>query len=81
MKWLSQKMMIVLFDVNVRIINEHLKNIIDTHELSGEATIRKFITVQTEGNREVSRNIDHYNLDAIVSIGYRVNSVWVDTQA
>ena len=72
--WLSQKMMAVLFDVAIPTINEHLKNIYDSSELIREATIRKFRTVQTEGNRDVSRNIEYYSLDAIISIGYRVNS-------
>ena len=72
--WLSQKMMAVLFDVNVRTINEHLKNIYEAGELSHEATIRNFRIVQTEGNREVSRSIEYYSLDAIISTGYRVNS-------
>lgn len=72
--WLSQKMMAVLFDVNVRTVNEHLINIYESKELSQEATIRNFRIVQTEGNREVTRTIDHYSLDAIISVGYRVNS-------
>ena len=73
--WLSQKLMAQLFDVDVRTVNEHLKNIYDQGELVSEATIRKFRIVQTEGNRNVSRNVDFYNLDAIISVGYRVNSV------
>ena len=73
--WLSQKMMASLFDVAVPTINEHLANIYAQGELSREATIRKFRTVQTEGGREVSRNIDFFNLDAIISVGYRVNSI------
>ena len=73
--WLSQKLMAVLFDVDVRTINEHLKNIYEQREVTPEATIRKFRIVQTEGSREVSRNIDFYNLDAIISVGYRVNSI------
>lgn len=72
--WLSQKMMAVLFDVGVPTINEHLKNIYDTGELTRKATIRKFRTVQTEGSRDVARNLDYYSLDAIISVGYRVNS-------
>ena len=52
-----------------------LKNIYDSGELQREATIRKFRTVQTEGSRQVARNVDFYNLDAIISVGYRVNSV------
>lgn len=73
--WLSQKLMAELFAVNVRTVNEHLKNIYDSGELQREATIRKFRTVQTEGSRQVARNVDFYNLDAIISVGYRVNSV------
>lgn len=73
--WLSQKLMAELFAVDVRTVNEHLKNIYDSGELQREATIRKFRTVQTEGSRQVARNIDFYNLDAIISVGYRVNSV------
>ncbi len=72
--WLSQKMMAALFDVTVPTISEHLKNIYESGELTREATIRKFLTVQTEGDREVSRTLDYYNLDAIISVGYRVNS-------
>lgn len=73
--WLSQKLMAQLFDVDVRTVNEHLKNIYKNNELQQEATIRNFRIVQTEGSREVSRNIDFYNLDVIISVGYRVNSV------
>jgi len=72
--WLSQKMMAALFDVTVPTINVHLKNIYESSELTRDATIRKFLTVQTEGDREVSRTLDYYNLDAIISVGYRVNS-------
>lgn len=73
--WLSQSQMAELFDKDVRTINEHAKNIYKEQELiSSEATIRKFRTVRQEGNRQVSREIDHYNLDMIISIGYRVNS-------
>jgi hypothetical protein len=56
-------------------VNEHLQNIYRQGEIKAEATIRKFRTVQTEGNRQVTRDIDFYNLDAIISIGYRVNSI------
>ncbi|BBE51874.1 hypothetical protein OYT1_ch2359 [Ferriphaselus amnicola] len=73
--WLTQKLMAALFDVSVPTINEHLKNVFEQGEVTREATIRKFRTVQTEGSREVERNIDFYNLDAIISVGYRVNSV------
>lgn len=73
--WLSQKLMAELFGVNVRTINEHLHNVFEQQEVTSEATIRKFRIVQNEGNREVTRNIDFYSLDAIISVGYRVNSV------
>jgi hypothetical protein len=73
--WLSQKKMAELFDVDVRTISEHLKNIFSSEELVEAATIRNFRIVQKEGHREVARNIDFYNLDAIISVGYRVNSV------
>lgn len=73
--WLSQKLMAELFDVDVRTISEHLRNIYDTGELVTGATIRKFRIVRTEGSRQVTRGIDHYNLDAIISVGYRVNSL------
>jgi Virulence protein len=73
--WLSQKLMGELFSVVVPTINEHLKNIYESGELTSEATIRKFRIVQNEGGRSVSRNVDFYNLDAIISVGYRVNSV------
>ncbi|WP_163410351.1 virulence RhuM family protein [Flavobacterium ajazii] len=72
--WLSQKAMGQLFDVNIRTINEHLQNIFNTSELDKNSTNRKIRIVQTEGKREVSREIDFYNLDAIIAVGYRVNS-------
>lgn len=73
--WLTQKLMAELFAVDVRTVSEHLKNIYASGELGREATLRKFRTVQTEGHREVARHVDFYNLDAIISVGYRVNSV------
>lgn len=73
--WLTQKLMAELFAVDVRTVSEHLKNIYESGELAREATFRKFRTVQIEGRREVTRNVDFYNLDAIISAGYRVNSV------
>ena len=72
--WLSQKMMAQLFEINVATINEHLKNIYGSNELKENSTIRKFLIVQKEGLREVKREIDYYNLDVIISVGYRVNS-------
>ncbi len=73
--WLTQKLMAELFGVDVRTVNEHLGNIYASGELLREPTIRKFRIVRQEGSREVSREIDHYNLDAIISVGYRVNSI------
>ncbi len=73
--WLSQRMMAELFDVDVRTINEHLQNLFSSNELDKSSTIRNFRIVQTEGKRQVERNVDFYNLDAIISVGYRVNSV------
>ena len=72
--WLSQKRMAELFGVDVRTVNEHLKNIFDTSELQKHLTIRKFRTVQQEGSRNVARDVDFYLLDAILAVGYRVNS-------
>ncbi|KJU84308.1 toxin Fic [Candidatus Magnetobacterium bavaricum] len=72
--WLSQKRMADLFGVDVRTVSEHLMNIFKSRELQEDSTIRKFRIVQQEGNREVSRDIDFYNLDAIIAVGYRVNS-------
>lgn len=73
--WLSQRMMAELFDVDVRTINEHLQNLFNNNEIEKDSTIRNFRIVQTEGKRQVERNVDFYNLDAIISVGYRVNSV------
>ncbi|MDQ6961425.1 MAG: virulence RhuM family protein, partial [Mariprofundaceae bacterium] len=72
--WLTQKQMESLFDVKKSTLSEHFNNIFSSGELVRDATVRKFRTVQNEGGREVSRNIEHYNLDAILSVGYRVNS-------
>ena len=72
--WLSQKLIADLFQKDVRTINEHIRNIFEEGELLSEATIRKFRIVQTEGNREVQRAVDFYNLDAIIAVGYRVKS-------
>jgi hypothetical protein len=72
--WLSQKMMAELFEVEVNTINYHLKEIFNTGELLEDPTIRKIRIVQNEGGREVSREVAFYNLDAIIAVGYRVNS-------
>jgi hypothetical protein len=72
--WLTQKMMGELFYVETQTINYHLKDIFSSKELAEEATIRKIRIVRKEGDRDVERLIDYYNLDAIIAVGYRVNS-------
>ena len=72
--WLSQKQMAELFGKDLRTISEHVGNVYEEDELGREATIRKFRIVRQEGNRQVRRAIDHYNLDVIISVGYRVKS-------
>lgn len=72
--WLSQKAMALLFGVESHTITYHLKEIYKSLELDPISTTRKIRAVQTEGKREVSREIDFYNLDAIIAVGYRVNS-------
>ena len=72
--WLTQLQMAELFDKDVRTINEHIRNIYKTGELEANPTIRNFRIVRQEGQRKIRRNIDHYNLDMIISVGYRVNS-------
>ena len=72
--WLTQKQMSNLFQKDVRTVNEHIKNVYIERELEKNSTIRKFRIVQKEGNRRVQREIEHYNLDVIISVGYRVKS-------
>ena len=73
--WLTQSLMAELYQKNVRTINEHLQNIYKEGELNQQATIRNFRIVRDEGGRQVARNLEHYNLEAILSVGYRVRSV------
>ncbi len=72
--WLTQKALAELFGVNVPAINKHLKNIFETGELEKDSTISILETVRHEGSREVKRQLEYYNLDAIIAVGYRVNS-------
>lgn len=72
--WLTQKRMAELFGVGVPAISKHLENIFDSNELQREATVSILETVQQEGRREVKRKLEYYNLDAVISVGYRVNS-------
>ena len=69
--WLTQKMMAVLYDVDIRTINEHIKRVFSDRELPEDPTIRKFRIVQTEGTRQVTRDALHYNLNMIIAIGFR----------
>ena len=73
--WLTQRLMAELFQISVPTVNEHIKTIYKDGELISESTIRKFRIVQPEGVRDVSREVDFYNLDMIISVGYRVNSL------
>jgi len=72
--WLTQKMMAELFEVTVPNVSMHIKNIFDEEELNKSSTVKEFLIVQNEGGREVTRDVDFYNLDAIIAVGYRVNS-------
>jgi len=73
--WLTINQMAALFGVDKSGISRHLKNIYETGELTKEATVAKFATVQKEGSREITRELVYYNLDAIISVGYRVKSI------
>ena len=72
--WLTQQQMAILFDVKENNITYHIQSVYKTHELEPESTTQKIRVVRKEGNRQVNRSIDYYNLDMIISIGYRVNS-------
>ena len=72
--WLTQKMLSVLYDVELNTINYHIKKIYNDNELSEDSTIRKFRIVQNEGKRNVSRDVIHYNLQMIIAIGFKVDN-------
>ena len=72
--WLTQKMLATLYDVEVATINYHIKKVFRDSELQQEATVRKFLIVQNEGSRQVSREVEHYNLQMIIAVGFKVNS-------
>ena len=72
--WLTQRMMAELYGVTVSAINQHLKRIYSDGELVAEATIKKYLIVQDEGGRTINRNIDHYNLQAIIAVGFKINN-------
>ncbi len=73
--WLNINQMAALFSIDKSGISRHIKNVYETRELEEQATVAKIATVQIEGNREVQRTLDFYNLDMIISVGYRVNSI------
>ncbi|MFA7308913.1 MAG: virulence protein RhuM/Fic/DOC family protein [Patescibacteria group bacterium] len=72
--WATQAQIALLFGVDLRTVNEHIRNILNSSELDESATLRNFRIVQKEGERDISRELKHYNLDMIISVGYRVNS-------
>ena len=72
--WLTQKMMSILYDIDVRTINDYIKKIYADGEQDEKATIRNFRIVQKEGNRQVSRDVKHYNLQMIIAVGFKVNN-------
>ena len=72
--WMTQKMMATMYDVTVSTINEHIHHIFDDNELIEESTIRNFRIVQSEGARQVSRIVNHYNLQMIIAVGFKVNN-------
>ena len=72
--WLTQKMMATLYDAGLPTINEHIKKIYADHEQDEAATIRKFRIVQNEGGRQVTRSVNHYNLQMIIAVGFKVNN-------
>jgi hypothetical protein len=72
--WLTQKLIAELFQIGVNTVNHHLKEIFSTGELQPEATIRRYRIVQTEGSRQITREVEHYNLETVLAVGYRVRS-------
>jgi len=72
--WLSQAGLAELYQTTIPNINIHIKNIYDEGELTPEATVKDYLIVQTEGSRQISRQVKHYNLDMIISVGYRIKS-------
>ena len=86
--WLTQAQLCELFQKSKATISEHIKNVFEEGELDASATVRNFRTVRQEGNRQITRNLEYYNLDVIISVGYRVNTKrgiqfrqWANSQA
>ena len=72
--WLNRQQLSALFDRDVKTLGKHINNVFKEGELDKKATVAKFVTVQMEGDRSVERQVEHYNLDVIISVGYRVKS-------
>ncbi|MEG0022462.1 MAG: virulence RhuM family protein [Bacilli bacterium] len=72
--WLTQKMLSSLYDVSIAAINQHIKKIYEDNELLEDATIKKYLIVQNEGNREINRLVNHYNLQMIIAVGFKINN-------
>jgi len=72
--WLNRQQLAMLFDRDIKTIGKHINNVFNEKELDLSSTVANFATVQIEGDREIKRNIDYYNLDVIISVGYRVKS-------
>jgi hypothetical protein len=72
--WLTQKMMAALYDVSVPAINQHLKRLYGDNELEAEATVKIYLIVQTEGSRQVQRSVEHYSLQAIIAVGFKIEN-------
>ena len=72
--WLTQKHLAIVFNTSKQLISHHVKNIIESGELDAGRTVKKYLTVQSEGGREIGRYVDHYNLDMVIALGYRIDS-------
>ena len=72
--WLTQKMMATLYDVSVPAVSQHLKRIYADNELEREATVKQYLMVQTEGERDVQRKVDHYSLQATIAVGFKIEN-------
>ncbi|HBJ85321.1 MAG TPA: cell filamentation protein Fic, partial [Verrucomicrobiales bacterium] len=72
--WLTQRMMAELYNVSIPAINQHLKRIFSDNELEPAATVKQYLIVQTEGSRQVQRTVEHYNLQAIIAVGFKIEN-------
>lgn len=72
--WLTQKHLAVLFNTSKQLVSHHVKNILESGELDAKRTVKKYLTVQPEGGRDIARHVEHYNLDMVIALGYRIDS-------